>query len=297
MSTRVDPLADRLADEPAWRIVGLAAGIVLVTLAAVLLVVTVATVSATVSPLSGRLHQAAVGIPVVLGFYEACRRVGLGIPARWLLAGRPDRRVLRWFVVGLSFPVAVLGLQLWLTGATRTTGPPALATAVGYVLASVAAGLLAGLLEELPLRGALFRVLEVRWSSRRAVLVTAAVFASLHQGHADGAPSLVLVVGSMFAAGLLLGAVVVRTRSVWNAVAVHAGWNTVFGGQVVTAGSTGASLAPAVLQFRYQNPGPLLAGGPASLGAAPLTTALLLVAAGVVMRLPERWIGPAGGPG
>lgn len=297
MPTRVEPLADGLADEPTWRIVALAAGIVLMTLVAVVLVVAVATASAPVSPLSGRLHQAAVGIPVVLAFYEACRRIGTGVPAGWFLTGRPDRRVLGWLGIGIAFPAVVLGLQLWLVEATVTNRLPTLETTIRYVLASLAAGLLAGVLEELPLRGALLRVLEARWSARRAVLVTAATFAALHQGHAGSAASLALVLASMFAAGLLLGAVVVRTRSVWHAVAVHAGWNTVFGGQVVSAAPAGVGLTTAVLQFRFGETASVLTGGPATLGAAPLTTVLLLLATIVVVRTPDRWIGPAGGSG
>lgn len=295
MSPRPDPLARRLADEPIWRIVGLAAGIVLATLVAVVLVVTVASATAPRSPLSDRLHQAAVGIPVVLAFYEACRRLGLRVPARSLLAGRPDRRVGGWLALGLAFPAAVIGLQLWLLGATLASGRPAIETAVGFVLASLAAGLLAGVLEELPLRGALFRVLELRWSARRAVVVSAVIFAVLHQGHAVGPTSLALVLASMFAAGLLLGAVVVRTRSVWHAVAMHAGWNTVFGGRVVATAPAGSTLPPAVLEFRLADAPTVLTGGQATLGAAPITTMFLLVATGIVMRLPDRWTAPTGG--
>lgn len=297
MSSRPDPLADRLADHPTWRIVALAAGIVLATLVAVVLVVSIASATVHRSPLSWRLHQAAVGIPVVLAFYEACRRIGLGVPARWLLAARPDRRVVGWLSVGIAFPATVLGLQLWLLGATLASRLPAVETTVGFVLASLASGLLAGVLEELPLRGALFRVLELRWSARRAVLITAAVFAILHQGHASGGLGLALVLASMFAAGLLLGVVVARTRSVWHAVALHAGWNTVFGGRVMSASPPGSVLPPAVLQFRIEETSPLLTGGSATLGAAPLTTGLLLVATVLVMRLPDRWTTPSGGSG
>lgn len=294
MTSHPDPLADRLADEPTWRIVALGAGTVLVTLLAVVLAVTAAAITAPSSPLSGPLHQAAVGLPVGLAFYETIRRFGLGVPADWFLAGRPGRRALGWLAVGLAFPAAVLGLQLWLVGATLVTSPPALVTSIGYGLASLAAGLLAGVLEELPLRGAMLRVIEARWSSTRAVLVTAVVFAVLHQGHADSAAGLGLVLASMFAAGLLLGAVVIRTRNVWHAVAVHAGWNAVFGGQVVAAAPSSVSLTPAVLQFRFEESAVLLTGGTATLGAAPLTTALLVAAAAVVIRTPDRWLGATG---
>lgn len=297
MSSHADPLADRLAGESSWRVLALAGGIVLATLLAVVLVVATATVTAAGSPLSGPLHQAAVGLPAVLAFYEVLRRVGLRASPSWFLAGRPDRRVLGWLAVGIAFPASVLGLQLWLLGAGLANRPPALETAVSYGLASLATGLLAGVLEELPLRGVLLRVLEARWSATRAVVTTAAVFAVLHQGHASGPVGLPLVLSSMFAAGLLLGVVVVRTRSVWSAVALHAGWNAVFGGQVVTAAAPGAVLAPAVLQFRLQESSTLLTGGPATLGAAPATTALLLAAAVVAAKWPHRWLSPGGGPG
>lgn len=290
MSTAVDPLAARLADRPDWQVAAVAVGIVLGTLLAVLLVVAVATATAPVSPLSGRLHLAAVGLPAVLGLYEAARRWLARAPAGWFLAGRPGRPVLGWAGVGLAFPAAVLGLQLWLLGATVTGPIPGHGPLIAAVLASAAAGLLAGVLEELALRGALFRVLEARWGARTAVVATAVVFAALHQGHAGGPVALALVLTSMLAAGLLLGVVVVRTRSVWTAVALHAGWNTVFGGTLVAVTTPGATADPALLQFQLPTSAPLLTGGAATIGAAPFTTACLALAAVVVAR--ARWVVP-----
>lgn len=291
MSPPADPLAAQLAGRPAWQVLALAAGIVLGTVAAVVVVSVAATATAPASPLSGRFQLAAVGLPVVLGLYEAARRLVLRAPPAWFLAGRPDRAVLGWAVVGLAFPAAVLGGQLWLFDATMTNELPGPSRLIPALVASLAAGLLAGVLEELALRGALLRVLEARWGSTVAVGATAVVFAALHQGHASRITGLVLVLSSMLGAGCFLGVVVVRTRSVWNAVALHAGWNTVFGGSLVTVAAPRQPLEAALVQFRLGASPTLLPGEPASLGVAPLTAVCLVLATAVVVRAPGRWLG------
>lgn len=157
-------------------------------------------------------------------------------------------------------------------------------------MASLAAGMFAGVLEELAFRGALLRVLEARWNSRTAVAATAAVSALLHQGHAAGTTELLLVLSSMLSAGLLLGTVVVRTRRVWNAVMLHAGWNTVFGGTLVAAAPTTRLLDPALVQYELLHASIWLTGGGATLGATPLTTVCLLAATLAVASGPDRWL-------
>lgn len=285
-----DPLNRRIQAAPTWWVLALATGIVVATLSAIVVVTATASVTATYSPLSGRLHQAVVGLPVVLVLYEAGRRFVLRAPASSFLAGRPDGQVARWAVAGLAFPATVLGLQLAGFGGTLTRPPVPLGAAAGLVVASLAAGLLAAVVEELAFRGALLRLLTSRWGPRVGVGATAVVFAALHQGHASGRTDLLLVLAAMTAAGVLLAVIVVRTRSVWNAVVVHAGWNGVFGGRLVAVGHPGDALAPAVLQYRLPEPAGWVTGDAASLGASPVTTACLLVAAVVVWHWspPER---------
>lgn len=289
-----DPLADHLAPWPTWRVLALAVGTVAAVLLAVVLVATVGAATAPASPLSGRLHQAAVGLPTVVALYWAAHRYLLRWPAAWFLAARPDRRLLGWVAVGLAFPAGVIGFDLVVLDATVAAGPPPSGVGLTIVLTSLAAGLMAGVLEELALRGALLRLLEARWGPRLAVGATAAVFSLLHQGHATDPTSLALVLSSMAAAGLLLGTVVVRTRCVWHAVAVHAGWNAVMGGRVVAVARPGERLAPSLVQVRLHEPVSWFTGGEATLSSAPSTTLLLLAAALVVARY--RGSGATGGP-
>ncbi len=293
MSSPPDPLAARLDGLPAWRVLALAGGTVAVALLAVVLVALLADHTAPYSPFPTRLHQALVGLPTVVVLYEGARRAVLRVPPSWLLAGRPDRSVGRRTAAGFVFPVGVLAAHLWLLDASRVGVLPPAGSVVVFLLASVAAGVLAGLLEELVFRGALLRLLEARWGAPAALGGTTATFAVLHQGHAASAGELALVLSSMLAACLLLGIVALRTRSVWNAVAVHAGWNTTFGGRLVDVGGPEEVLERAVLQFRLQETAPMLTGGGATLASAPLTTGLLLLAAVAVGRFGP---GPSAGP-
>lgn len=285
MSRTADPLAERLDGMPTWRVLGLAAGCVGASLLTIVLLLVVARMTAPMSPLPPRLHEAVVGLAVVLLCYEVGRRFLLRAPAAWFLAGRPDRTVLPWVAFGFALPTVVIGVQLWLLGATRVGQLPALDVDVRYIIDSVGMGLLSGVLEELAFRGALLRLLEARWGPAWAIGGSAVVFAALHQGHADRPGPLVLVLGTMLAAGLLLGVVVVRTRSVWSAVAVHLGWNAVVGGQLVAVAAPGATVLPAVVQFQLARTSLLLTGGEATLAATPMTMALLLLAAAGVARL------------
>jgi membrane protease YdiL (CAAX protease family) len=297
VSSPHDPLADRIQAASTWYVLALAAGTVLVALLAIVILTALAAATAPYSPLSGSLHQAVVGLPTVLGLYEVGRRAVLRSPASWFRASRPDHRVVPWVAVGLAFPTVVLGLQLAALDATMSRPPSHPGATAGLVVSGLAAGLLAAVLEELAFRGALLRILETRWGPRVGVGVTAVVFAALHQGHAGGGIDLALVLAAMLAAGLLLAVVVVRTRSVWNAVVVHTGWNMFFGGQLVGVGRLGETPGPAVLQFHVAEPAGWLTGGEASLGASPMTTACLLAAAVVVARWgsASRWPGSPSG--
>ena len=88
-------------------------------------------------------------------------------------------------------------------------------------------GLQAGFLEELILRGIVFRYLEETVGSWLALLLSALLFGFLHAGN-DNATLLSSVAISM-EAGVLLGGAYMLTRNLWFAIGIHAGWNVVQG--------------------------------------------------------------------
>ena len=104
-------------------------------------------------------------------------------------------------------------------------------TAVGWnkgILIGLAAGIIAGVGEELLFRGILLRLLEAWLGSWWALAVTAVLFGAVHLGNTDatafGAVAIALE------GGILLGACYLVTRRLWFAIGLHAAWNFVQGG-------------------------------------------------------------------
>lgn len=80
--------------------------------------------------------------------------------------------------------------------------------------------------EEAMLRGYLLIVLAEAWGAGRALVVTSLAFALLHLPNPGVGWLALLNIG---AAGLFLGALVLRTGSLWWATGAHLGWNWALG--------------------------------------------------------------------
>lgn len=272
---------DRTAVETVLLAVGAIASVLLV----IVLLTTVADASAPYSPLPDAIHDAVVGVSTALVVYGAFARFALRRPAEQCRLRRPTKETLRWAAFGLLLPGGVLGLHLAVQDATRVSTVVDPELIAEYVVASVAAGVLAGVVEEIAFRGYLLTLVEERWGPRIAVVATSSVFALLHQGHAGSSTGAVLVLGTTFLAGVLLSQVTLRTGNVWNAVAVHAGWNGVLSAEIVAMAPPGSSPGPAIVAYGIERGGVLLTGGDATVGAAPLTMAALLATVSVLARL------------
>ncbi len=104
----------------------------------------------------------------------------------------------------------------------------------------VSLGLVAGVAEEIVLRGVLFRYVESLLGTWASVAISAVVFGALHLGNENatltGAVAIALEAGVMFAVLYAL------TRSLWVVVGVHAGWNLMqgLGLGIVVSGSSDA---------------------------------------------------------
>lgn len=125
-------------------------------------------------------------------------------------------------VLGVLVGLAVVGLMAGL-GVLRWT--PEDGTVTGWLAGGIGALLFLALpaaAEEALLRGYPLQALAEAWGPEAALLVTSAVFGMLHLGN-PGATALGTV--NVAAAGLLLGAVFLRTGSLWWATGVHLGWN------------------------------------------------------------------------
>jgi membrane protease YdiL (CAAX protease family) len=134
-----------------------------------------------------------------------------------------DARMPRLLAGGLLLAVVVMALAylvLALLGgvAIGAGGPWPTAIAMSLGLA-----LIAGVIEELFLRGVLFRVTEGYLGTWLALVVSAAFFGVLHLAN----PSASVWAGIAIAleAGVSLAALFVLTRSLWAVIGMHVGWN------------------------------------------------------------------------
>lgn len=122
-------------------------------------------------------------------------------------------------VAGVVLFSAVVGV-LWLLGSYRVIGTNPDAT---WLPALLAAGLGAGIGEEIMFRGVLFRIVEEGLGTWWALLISALFFGLVHMGN-PGA-TLWSSVAIAIEAGLLFGMVYHLTRSLPICMGLHAAWN------------------------------------------------------------------------
>jgi membrane protease YdiL (CAAX protease family) len=211
--------------------------------------------------------QAAYRLEIRLIERRRADEVGVDGAVAGLLAGAAVSLLL----AGLTFGA------LWLVGVYRVDG----LRPVGLLVVPLCAAIFAGYLEELVLRGVVFRLLEGWAGTWGALGLTAALFGLLHLRNPNatwtGAVSIALT------GGLVLGLAFALTRRIWFGLGIHAGWNFlqggVFGGPV--SGLTGTSLFVGTLN------GPVwLSGGAFGAEASVVTVAVgLAIALALIYRL------------
>jgi len=136
--------------------------------------------------------------------------------------GHEIRELLLGVAIG-GGAIAFATLVLAIFGVYRPTG---FGSAKG-VLVGFAAGLGAGVAEELLFRGVVLRLFYTKWGMFHAVLFTALIFGAAHFGNDF---SVAEVLGVFVAAGLLLNSVWFLTKRVWICIGAHFAWNFFLGG-------------------------------------------------------------------
>jgi len=165
-----------------------------------------------------------------------------------------DARRIAWATVlgaaGVGVPVLVLLALGWLRA---EPGPPG-----SSLLAALAIGLFlapAALWEELMFRGYAFTALEEWWGTTAALIVTSLTFGLVHFTNAGASPA---AVGVVVLAGVMLGGVLIVTRSLYAAFAAHLAWNWTLAG---LAHSAVSGIPFATPDYRVVDAGPDWATG------------------------------------
>lgn len=163
------------------------------------------------------------------------------------------------FAIGAALYCVTIGI-LWLSGAYQALGlNPAQAVFAVFINALGAA-----LLEEMAIRGVVFRIMEGSLGTWLALTISALFFGLLHA--INPGANWQSVLGIALQGGLILAAAYVYARNLWLAIGLHCAWNFVSGG-IFGSDPKSHSLLSAHLQ------GPeWLTGGPDGLDASVVAT-------------------------
>jgi uncharacterized protein len=209
---------------------------------------------------------------IVLGAYWAYVRIVERRAVTELSSSHAGRELGGGLVLGALLFSTTIGILAAL-GAYQVTGNN------GWLimLASLPASILAGVLEEVVIRGVVFRILEQWLGSWFALAISAAIFGALHL--LNPGATLLNAAAISIEAGVLLAAAFMFTRRLWLCIGVHIAWNFTQGGVFSVAVSGGKSTG--LLQSRMVGPDWLTGG---TFGAEASVVALVVcAAAGIVL--------------
>jgi membrane protease YdiL (CAAX protease family) len=188
------------------------------------------------------------------------------------------KRAIAELGMGLAFGALLLTLTVGILaalGVYRITGNNGWQT----MLAIVPACILAGVLEEVMIRGIVFRILEQSLGSWIALALSAALFGILHL--LNPGATLLNAAAIAIEAGVLLAAAYMLTRRLWFCIGIHTAWNFTQGGIFSVAVSGGSSKG--LLQAKMVGPA-WLTGGTFGVEASVVALAVC-AAAGIALLM------------
>lgn len=211
------------------------------------------------------------GYVVVVRAVEKRRPAEVSLPGagRELLLGGLLGAVMMSAVVGL---IAALG---WYT-VDGTHPLPVLWPALGTAL-------LAGVVEEVALRGVVFRLVEQRFGTWTALAASAVLFGALHLVNPDA--TLVGAVAIALQAGVLLGLAYSATGRLWVPIGLHVGWNALEMG--LFGAPTSGDPIDGLLRAHLSGP-TLLSGGDFGVEGSVFSVVVCLVVSGFFLRAARR---------
>jgi membrane protease YdiL (CAAX protease family) len=168
---------------------------------------------------------------IVLGSYWAYVRIVEKRPVTELSRPRMFRELGAGVLLGAFLFCLTVGV-LAMLGVYQVTG----SNGWTAMLATVPGFILSGVLEEVVMRGIVFRILEQSLGSWIALAISAAIFGMLHL--LNPGATVLNAVAVMVEAGVLLAAAYMLTRRLWFCIGIHIAWNFTEGG-IFSAGVSG----------------------------------------------------------
>ena len=278
--------SSRLAELPTWQAT-IACGATLLIVLPVLLVPDQLAIHLGISMSQHRT--------IVAGFLGMCGAIiGFTLFA-WCLRISPQAIFLRFpsreGILAIALVCAITAVLLlvttWLTTGTFIIESVPPRTILLHFLVALAIGLWTGTIEEIFLRGALFAILGNQWSWTGALWFSAVLFGLLHTGAGETTIHTICYVILTTIAGLLFGVVTIVTGNVWNAVALHATWNSLFSGYLLAFGATDESTP--LIRYQFTESHWLLLSDYTTVTESPITIVLFLTALiGVLLLISDQ---------
>jgi membrane protease YdiL (CAAX protease family) len=217
-------------------------------------------------------------IAVVHAAYLAYVRFVEGRSATEFAMTGAARELALGVIIGAAIFSAAIAV-IFAGGWYRVGGTNPWTTALGPLFA--AAG--AAYIEELIVRGILFRNIEEMLGSWLALAITALLFGMAHLSNPNA--TLIGALAIALEAGVLLGAAYMATRRLWLAIGIHFAWNFVQGGIFGVAVSGAASKG----MMRGELRGPaLLTGGAFGVEGSVVAVVVCLAAAIPLIAIARR---------
>lgn len=170
------------------------------------------------------------------------------------------RAKVKWAVAALLLPGTVSGVYLLFPG-NFAVNPMDTGMKLALVFSGIFyAGLGAGIVEELLFRGLLMNVVIKRFGRTAGIVAPSVLFASLHiVGRKFSLLSYAQVIIAGTLVGIMFSLITLEGRSVWNSAIVHAVWNLVIVGGVLTIGTEFDQYA--LYSYQLKTASVLLTGG------------------------------------
>jgi membrane protease YdiL (CAAX protease family) len=227
-----------------------------------------------------------------LPFLLSCLCAGwvlLGLDGRgpgalgFFLSSEVPREAILGLVMGVAVGLAVV-VGMFILGGVRWTSE------AGQVSGFVTGGLLSLWFFTLPaaaevalFRGYLLQARAERWGSLAALWVTSILFGLIHLGNPNTST---VGIGNIVMAGLFLGALYLKTASLWWASAAHLGWNWTLG-FLADVPVSGLELVDSPLYEGVPQGGELISGGDFGPEGSLVATVGLALAAYLVWKSPR----------
>ncbi|MEG2512705.1 MAG: type II CAAX endopeptidase family protein [Acetivibrio sp.] len=145
---------------------------------------------------------------------------------------------IKWIMIGILLPIIVCSVYLLFNGNFVSSGKETSEIFAIITGAIFFTGLGAGIVEEIVFRGFIMNALSMRFNKTIAIIVPSLLFGVAHTIGMDfdfRSCALVLVAGTLV--GVMFSLITIETKSIWNSAFVHALWNIVMIGGVLSIGN------------------------------------------------------------